>query len=78
MVKFFSKKHEHYKYTHIVSKVKSQLSTCMSINVLVTTNVNAQFRAVAKEAAVPRIRLGKTSPIISQGIGPKPMEKLTT
>ena len=50
----------------------------MSINVFVTTKVNAQFKAVAKDAAVPRIRLGKTSPIISHGIGPKPIEKLTT
>ena len=52
--------------------------TCKSMNVFVTKNVNAQFSAVANEAAAPRIRLGNTSPIISHGMGPNPMEKLTT
>jgi len=48
------------------------------MNVFVTRKVNAQFKAVAMLAAAPRIRLGKTSPIINHGIGPKPREKLTT
>ena len=34
--------------------------------------------AVEIEAAAPRILPGKISPIISQGIGPKPTEKETT
>ena len=41
-------------------------------------NVHVQLKAVEIEAAGPLIRLGKISPIISQGIGPNPIEKLTT
>ena len=41
-------------------------------------NVHVQLKAVEIEAAGPLIRLGKISPIISQGIGPNPIEKLIT
>ena len=44
------------------------------MKVLVTINVHAQLKAVEIEAAAPRIRLGNISPIISQGIGPKPIK----
>ncbi len=40
-------------------------------------NVQAQLNPVEMLAAAPRILLGKISPIMSQGIGPKPTEKLT-
>lgn len=45
-----------------------------STNVLVTMNVHDQLNAVTREAADPRILAGKISPIISHGIGPKPIE----
>ena len=48
------------------------------MKVFVTMNVQVQLKAVEMEAAGPRIRLGKISPIINQGIGPNPTEKLTT
>ena len=63
---------------NINSNIDIFQTTCKSIKVFVTRNVNAQFKAVAILAAAPRILLGKTSPIISQGIGPNPREKLTT
>ena len=44
------------------------------MKVFVTMNVQAQLKAVEIEAAAPLIRLGKISPIISQGIGPKPIK----
>jgi hypothetical protein len=44
----------------------------------VTTKVQVQLNAVAMEAAAPRILDGKSSPIISHGIGPNPAEKETT
>ena len=44
----------------------------------VTMNVHVQLKAVAMEAAAPRILPGKISPIMSHGIGPKPAEKLVT
>lgn len=47
----------------------------MSWNDLVTTNVHDQLKAVATDAADPRIFAGRISPIISHGIGPKPSEK---
>ena len=37
---------------------------------LVTMKVHVQLKAVAREAAGPRIRLGNISAIISQGTGP--------
>jgi hypothetical protein len=46
----------------------------MSINVFVTMKVQVQLKAVAIEAAAPLILPGKISPIINQGMGPKPME----
>ena len=48
------------------------------MKVFVTINVHVQLKAVEIEAAGPLIRLGNISPIISQGIGPNPIEKLTT
>ena len=48
------------------------------MNVFVTINVHVQLKAVEIEAAGPLIRLGNISPIISHGIGPNPIEKLTT
>ena len=48
------------------------------MKVFVTTNVQAQLKAVARDAAAPLILAGKTSPIINQGMGPNPTEKLTT
>ena len=63
---------------NIKSNIDIFRTTCKSIKVFVTRNVNVQFKAVAMLAAAPRILLGKTSPIISQGMGPKPREKLTT
>jgi hypothetical protein len=45
--------------------LKSDYLPMMSANVLVTTNVHAQLKAVATEAADPRIFPGKISPIIS-------------
>lgn len=37
--------------------------------------VQDQLNAVATEAAEPLILAGRISPIISQGMGPKPSEK---
>ena len=48
------------------------------MKVLVTIKVQAQLKAVDREAAGPRILLGNISPIISHGMGPNPTEKLTT
>ena len=48
------------------------------MKVFVTINVHVQLKAVEIEAAGPLIRLGNISPIISHGIGPNPIEKLTT
>ena len=48
------------------------------MKVFVTMNVHVQLKAVEIEAAGPLIRLGNISPIISHGIGPNPIEKLTT
>ena len=56
----------------------STVLTCKSMKVLVTTNVQVQLKAVDIEAAAPLMRPGKTSPIISQGMGPYPTEKETT
>lgn len=50
----------------------------MSWNVFVTKNVHDQLKAVATEAADPRILAGKISPIISHGIGPNPIENDNT
>lgn len=50
----------------------------MPPNVFVTRNVIDQLKPVATDAAFPRIFAGKISPIISQGIGPKPSEKHST
>lgn len=50
----------------------------MSTKVLVTMKVHDQFKLVATLAAEPRIFAGNISPIISQGIGPNPREKLVT
>ena len=52
--------------------------TWRSMNDFVTMKVQAQLKAVAIEAAGPLIRPGNISPIISQGIGPKPVEKEIT
>jgi hypothetical protein len=46
------------------------------MNVFVTINAKVQFKAVAKDAAVPLIFVGKISPVINQGMGPNPTEKL--
>lgn len=48
------------------------------MKVLVTIKVQVQLNAVANDAAAPLILAGNTSPIMSQGIGPNPTEKLTT
>lgn len=50
----------------------------ISRNDLVTINVQDQLKAVATEAAEPRIFAGSISPIINHGIGPKPNENPTT
>ena len=36
------------------------------------------FYLFLKKWKIPRMRLGNISPIISQGMGPNPIEKLTT
>lgn len=46
-----------------------------SINVLVTTNVQVQLKAVTIDAAVPLTFAGNISPIMSHGTGPAPMAK---
>jgi hypothetical protein len=45
---------------------------------LVTMKVQVQLKAVAMEAAAPRILPGKISPIMSHGIGPNPVENEIT
>ena len=52
--------------------------TCMSMNVLVTINVQVQLKAVAIDAAAPLILPGRISPIINHGMGPKPTENEQT
>lgn len=46
--------------------------------VLVTIKVQVQLNAVATDAAIPLTLAGRISPIISQGIGPKPNENPRT
>lgn len=48
------------------------------MNDFVTMKVHDQLKAVAMEAAAPRILPGNISPIMSQGMGPKPVEKVMT
>jgi hypothetical protein len=48
------------------------------MNDFVTMKVQVQLKAVAMEAAGPLILPGKISPIISQGIGPNPVENEIT
>lgn len=50
----------------------------ISLNVFVTKNVHDQLNAVATDAADPLILAGRISPIISHGIGPKPIENDST
>lgn len=53
-------------------------SPIISWKVFVTMKVHVQLKAVATEAADPLILAGKISPIISHGIGPKPIENPRT
>lgn len=65
-------------FNHMVLSVHNVNIPMISSNVFVTMNVQVQLKPVATEAAEPRIFAGRISPIINQGIGPKPKLKLST